>query len=298
MGQIFQNIEEVKEYINVSSNLDVRLLAPYEREALRHIGQFVPAALLPRIEADHSEAYDLLKKATANYMLPFAAPFLKVHISNTGINNFTDEKMSKSAWWDVRDYCLSAIRIADNALSDSINELKTTNLADQLTLFNREGLVKVLFAAPRDFDSIFSIGNSWEVLQKLEPVLYAMLELYLYERIQPCTVEDLLGDEKTKDLLKNILGAYAVSEALRSSLLTATHNGLVLQWEQLPWQKSAVLTEVRTRVLVDDFYKRANDLFGLLLKYLAKNATKFPCYSGHTDVGGRKIIKKKSGLYT
>ncbi len=298
MGQIFQNIEDVKEYINVSFNLDLKLLIPYEKEALRYIGRFVPSSLFPEIEAQYSEAYDLLKKATTNYMLPFAAPFLKVHISNTGINNFDDEKMSKSAWWDVRDYCLSAIKIGDNALSDLIAFLENTPMSDQLTLFEREGVIKILFATPKDFESIFSIGNSWEVLQKLEPVLYTMLDLYLYDRIQPCTIEDLLDDEKTKDFLKKILGSYAVSEAMRNSLLTATHNGLVLQWEQLPWQKSAVLSEARTRVLVDDFYKRANDLFGLLLKYLAKNATKFPCYSGHTDVGGRKIIKKNSGLYT
>lgn len=296
MGQIFTDIAEVKKYINVSKGLDVKLLSPYEEEAIRYIGKVIPEQLFQQI-ADYPQVYPLLCKAVANYMLPFAAPFLKIHLSNTGANNFDDAKMHKSEWWDVRDYCLSAIKIADNALSDAVELLQDTPLKKKLTLFENESIVAELFPTPKAFGKVHNIANSWFVFRELEPFIYSAIDIYLLSRLKTCTITDLLANEKLVRMLRDLVAAYALADALIMSNLSATVSGLVLQWEQLPWQKSALLSEERLEKIAENYMERANTLFNRLLEYIKEHPADFPCYQPSERIPIRKVIEKKSGLY-
>ncbi len=296
MSQIFTDISDLKKYINVSFNLDIRLLAPYEQEAVRHVGQFIPVGLFPDIENEHADAYDLLKRAIANYTLPFAAPFLKVHMSNTGANHFRDDKMQKSSWWDVRDYCLSALSIADNALSDTIEALQDTSLSSELTLFDVDSLVADLFPNPKAFERFFNIGNSWEVLKRLEPIIVSVFKTQVLLKLDSLTVQDVLDNEGTADLLRKVIANYALLESLETSILTAVDKGFILQWEHLPWKKSSLLSDKQVERLTEKLEQKTDQLFVLLLNTIKSNPNLFPYYQGANNSGAPKITKLKSGL--
>lgn len=295
---MFSSIHEIQEYINIGRNIDIELLKPYEEEALRYISKIVPTEIHNEIETTQPEAYEQLRKAVANYMMPFALPFLKVHISNIGGNNFDDDKMKKADWWDLRDYALSAIKIADNALSTLVAQLQKTELSNKLTLFDKDyDATNLLFQSPTDFEQIYDIGNSWFVFQKLLPNMEAVWLLYLRGRLKSCTIANLLEDENTKKLLRHIIGYYTLAESVSLSGIVFTTSGIVLQWEQLPWQKSAVIDRKELNQLAELYTDRANRLFAILLDYLRNNIDKFPCYEYSTEIPYRKTIAKKSGLY-
>ena len=98
---MFTNIQEIKQYTNVSNRLDFDLLKTYIEEALRvKVYPYIPKSTAETLSGDELE---LLKKAVANYAVAYAIPFLKVNLSNTGGNYYTDDKMEKSPWWDLRD---------------------------------------------------------------------------------------------------------------------------------------------------------------------------------------------------
>ena len=118
---MFTNIQEIKQYTNVSNRLDFDLLKTYIEEALRvKVYPYIPKSTAETLSGDELE---LLKKAVANYAVAYAIPFLKVNLSNTGGNYYSDDKMEKSPWWDLRDLGLSSIAMGDRALNDCISLL-------------------------------------------------------------------------------------------------------------------------------------------------------------------------------
>lgn len=290
----FTDINEVKKYINVSNNLDIKLLLPYEDTALRKVYEFIPKTEFSIIQTNHSEIYEQIKKAVANYMVAFAIPFIKIHLTNTGGNNFDDNKLKKADWWDIRDYGLSAVRIADEALTVAINELLKTPIKSNLTLHAGSSNV---FATPNDFSNIYNIGNSWDVLTKLNSTILYVWRVYIERRIKNCAIDDLLANSTTKELLQGIVAYYTIAEAVSDPSLLFTTSGIVLQWEELPWQKSKVLDTKHLTLLKKDYTIKANELFNLLFDYLKENLTDFPCYEWSYKIPTRKTIAKKSGLY-
>ena len=88
---MFTNIQEIKQYTNVSNRLDFELLKTYIEEALRvKVYPYIPKSTAETLSGDELE---LLKKAVANYAVAYAIPFLKLNLSNTGGNYYTDDKM-------------------------------------------------------------------------------------------------------------------------------------------------------------------------------------------------------------
>lgn len=290
----FTDITEIKKHINVSNNLDIKLLLPYEDTALRKIYEFIPKSEFNTIEANHSEIYQQIKKTVANYMVAFAIPFIKIHLSNTGGNNFDDNKLKKADWWDIRDYGLSAVRIADESLTVAINELLKTPVKSKLTLHTSDDGV---FTTPQEFSNIYSIGNSWEVFKKLKPIMQYVWKVYIRSRLKKCTLTDLLANTQTKELLQGIIAYYTIAETISNPTFLFTSSGIVLQWEELPWQKSKVIEPKALISLKQNYTIKANELLNILLTHLKENYTEFPCFEYSNPLPARKTIVKKSGLY-
>ncbi len=289
---IFNNISEVKEFINVSNNLDIKSLHPYEDSALNKVCEFIPQDIFQEITNNHEEIMKEIKRAVANYMIVFAIPFLKIHLSNTGGNNFEDSKMKTAQWWDIRDYGLSAVRIADKALSKAINLLLNTDLKKQLNLYTSECNI---FKTPQEFNEIYPIGNSWEVFNKLMPKIEYVCRIYLRERLSNCTIDTLIQNVNVYELLKQIVAYYTVSEVFSDPTYLFTTSGIVLQWEELPWQKSKILDAKSLALHGKIYVSKANYLFNTLLSYLKNNLDEFPCFEAQTAI--REVIVKKSGIY-
>ncbi|MFL0106052.1 DUF6712 family protein [Tenacibaculum maritimum] len=291
---LFTEIEDIKKYINVSKNLDIRLLLPYEDVATRKITEFIPKEEFETIENNHAEIFDTIKGAIANYMVAFAIPFLKTRFTNTGANNFQDDKVKKSEWWDVRDFGLSAVKIADESLTVAINLLLDTALKNKLTLISSE---VSLYKTPNDFSEIYNIGNSWDVLKKLTPIIEHVWRVYMRERLKNCTIEVISENAEVNKLLKSVVAYYTIADAVTEPTLLFTISGVVMQWEELPWQKSLVVSEQKLEKLEKKYFEKANDTFAILLQYLKDNHEGFPCFEYTPSRPIRETIEKKSGLY-
>lgn len=137
---------------------------------------------------------------TANYAVALSIPFLKMHLSNTGANTFSDGKTERSPWWDIRDYGLNAVAIGDRALNDAVFELQQSELKDKLPIYNE--IQRTLFASPFEFSKIYPIGDSYEVFLKLIPLMDDVWHLYLTNQLPNCTLDNLKTNEKALFFLK------------------------------------------------------------------------------------------------
>lgn len=290
---MFENIDHLKDYINVHIS-DIRLLQPYVADALeRKVYKFIPKSVIDHLETNQPDIYQKLEKAVANYTLVQAIPFIKVNISNIGINNFNDEKLKKSDWWDVRDYALSAARIANDTLAAVIEQLRETN-SDQLPFLQNH--FYNIFPTPTVFSNqIYNIGKSYEVFEQLIPLMETVWQIKISSRIAECSIEDIKQDSELYSLLKKAIGFYTIADAIGTGYLTFTTTGVVMQYEELPWQKSQLLSERMLDNLSLKLTQRANELMNLLFDFIKENADRYPCYQ--PDDTYRKPIAKKSGLY-
>lgn len=292
---MFENIDQIKKHINVSKYLDFNTLKPYVETALREkIFPMVGSEFVSSEDFFPKETLEKIEKATANYAVAYAIPFLKMHLSNTGANTFSDGKTERSPWWDIRDYGLNAVAIADRALSDAIFELQQSPLKDKLPIFN--DLQKNLFASPFEFSKIYSIGDSYEVFLKLIPIMDDVWRSYLSPHLPECSIEILKNNPESLHLLKKAVAYFTLADAVLTSGFTFTKSAIVIQWEQLPWQKSQTLQANELTDLRLDFLRKAKRYTELLLAFIEKNADDFPCFAQKNDIS-RKIIQKKSGLY-
>ncbi len=191
---MFNTISDIQEFINVSNDIDIELLLPYKGAAMERLCRFIPEKLFPEIKEKEEKAYKEIKRATANYMVVYAIPFLKIKLSNIGGVNYDDVKMKNASWWDLRDFGLSAVKIADKALNSAIEILEKTEFGSKLTLPNGLGL----FQRPKDVNEFYSIGDSWDVLLQLQSTIKTVFQLYVQEKLCDCTLADILGDVTAK----------------------------------------------------------------------------------------------------
>lgn len=299
---MFATIQEVKQYIHVSKYLDIEILRPYIASAKEQkVEPYLSKALIDQLEDSSfvmpgkERIYEAIRKAVANYAVALAIPFIKMHLSSAGANSFADSKMDKSPWYDVRDYGLSAIAQGDLALSFAVEALSSSPLAALLPHYDT--VQESLFHSPQEVEKLYPIGHSYELYLKLLPLLQDAYELYLTSELSPCLLADITAEAYAVGLLKRVVGYYALADATLGHAFTFTLYGMVLQWEQLPWQKSALYSAEQLRALREDFLQRANKHKQLLIDYIKKNPGLFPCYRSDRENSTREPLLKKSGIY-
>lgn len=279
---MFTNIQELKQYTNVSNRLDFDLLKTYIEEALRvKVYPYIPKSTAETLSGDELE---LLKKAVANYAVAYAIPFLKVNLSNTGGNYYTDDKMEKSPWWDLRDLGLSSIAMGDRALNDCISLL-----IGQGKLPRPNGII----SSVNEFEKFYSLNNSWEVFTKLQPLMQWMWESIIAPQVSTCSPDDLRAYPAIWEKLQRTVVFFTVAEAAQMHSFSFTATAIVQQWEELPWQKSKILNAAELYALAQRLQQLARHELAQLKQLLEKEAV--ACYIPST--AARQVEKMKSGLY-
>ena len=286
---MFTNIQEIKQYTNVSNRLDFDLLKTYIEEALRvkvypYIPKSVADTLTPPSGGGGLNALELLKKAVANYAVAYAIPFLKVNLSNTGGNYYTDDKMEKSPWWDLRDLGLSSIAMGDRALNDCIELLITEG-----KLQRASGVI----SSVNEFEKYYSLNNSWEVFTKLQPLMQWIWESIIAPQVSTCTPDDLRAYPTIWEKLQRTVVFFTVGEAAQMHSFSFTATAIVQQWEELPWQffNDPATTEIYT--LAKRLQQLARHELAQLKQLLEKEAV--ACYV--PSPVAQQVEKMKSGLY-
>lgn len=294
--KLFQDITELNEFIAIRRLIDLNYLEPYEEVALRtFVYPFIPEELLDELIADNPGILKTLKKAVAHYTLPLAIPFIKVIISNSGAQNTNDTKLSKSEWWDIRDMALSSAQIADDALSFTIDSLlKNEDYKDQITFDNQ---LKSLFPkTPTEFQQLTQLKISYKVFLELIPSMDFLYETIIKDLFEDCVLENLNDHPNLEKQIKTALTHYALADIAESNSFVFTGSAIFIKWEQLPWQKSAVLNSDALNRFTKKMYDRANQCILLAQKYVNENMEDFPCMENKTPIV-RKPLLRKSGLY-
>nr|DAJ15592.1 MAG TPA: hypothetical protein [Siphoviridae sp. ctweK11] len=279
---MFNSIQEIKQYTNVSNRLDFDLLKTYIEEALRvKVYPYVPKAIVSEAVDDTLE---LLKKSVANYAVAYAIPFLKVNISNTGGNYYTDDKMEKSPWYDLRDLGLSAIAIGDRALNNCIELLITEG-----KLQRSNGIISTV----NEFEKYYSLNSSWEVFTKLQPMMQWVWESMLAPQLSTCTPNDLRNYPTIWEKLQRTTVFFTIAEAAQIHSFSFTTTAIIQQWEELPWQKSKILNAAEVYAVAQRLQQLARHELAQLKQLLEKEAV--ACYVPSNVA--RQVEKLKSGLY-
>lgn len=283
---MFANIQEIKQYTNVSNRLDFELLKTYIEEALRvKVYPYIPKAVVTSLTSSSEvEELELLKKAVANYAVAYAIPFLKVNLSNTGGNYYNDDKTEKSPWWDLRDLGLSAIAMGDRALNDCI-----TQLIEQGKLPRTSGII----GSVNEFEKFYSLNNSWEVFTKLQSLIQWMWESVVAPQVTTCTPDDLRAYPTIWEKLQRTVVFFTVAEAALMNSFSFTATAIVQQWEELPWQKSKILNAAELYTLAKRLQQLARHELAQLKQLLEKEAV--ACY--RPSPAAQQVEKMKSGLY-
>nr|DAI20154.1 MAG TPA: hypothetical protein [Caudoviricetes sp.] len=279
---MFTNIQEIKQYTNVSNRLDFELLKTYIEEALRvKVYPYVSKTIVSEASGDTLE---LLKKAVANYAIAYAIPFLKVNLSNTGGNYYTDDKMEKSPWWDLRDLGLSSIAMGDRALNNCIELLITEG-----KLQRSNGIISTV----NDFEKYYSLNSSWEVFTKLQPIIQWVWESMLAPQLSTCTPNDLRNYPTIWEKLQRTTVFFTIAEAAQVHSFSFTTTAIIQQWEELPWQKSKILNVTEVYAVAQRLQQLARHELAQLKQLLEKET--IACYVPSN--AARQVEKLKSGLY-
>lgn len=293
--------EQYKKYVGLSKDFNFQKLKPHEETSFRrkiypYISSDILDELLGSDDNNKKNIAELILKAAACYTVVTALPFIKVKISSFGLDKYDQEKMKSADWWDVRDLGLSLVKIADEALSDAITLIgKDSDLKSRCDFFISFSFSPI--PTPEEFNGIYSINKSMDVYLNLIPLMRRVWQFSVLEKIKSCSIDQLSVNTDLLFLLKDVLAYYSLANATELSQFTFINTGVVIQYEELPWQKSVVLTPEQKDCQKESFSKIASDSLGKIISYLKNNPEEFPCYQSEPISGDRKIIEKKSGIY-
>ncbi|CAI9673176.1 DUF6712 family protein [Elizabethkingia anophelis] len=294
-------IEDFKKYVGLPKTFGLDIIAPHQETAFRkkifpYISSEMLLGLKESTDDSKKQIAELVYKAAACYSVIIAIPFIKVKINSFGIDQYDQEKMKTAPWWDVRDLGLSLVKIADEALSDALSAIgKNPDLKIDCEFFKTVSYPPI--PTPEEFNKIYTINKSIDVYNLLVPLMKRVWQFGILEKIKICTVEDIEKNELLASLLKDALAYYALGYALKLSQFTFITSGVVIQYEELPWQKSLLLSSLDKIKLEEEFLKLANESLSSILKYLKEHPDDFPCYKPESIIPVREIIEKKSGIY-
>lgn len=287
--------DQLKEYLILPKNFDWDLVD--QENGFAEVFVFFPKeiynTLKNEFDAEKKEIYRLITKAGVYYSFILSISKLKVHISNFGVQQVETDKLKVAPWWDVRDLGLSLLKLADRCLSDAITKAaKIPTLKSQMPFFNN--IVGVV-CTPEEFQKIYSINYSPKVFLLLQKFIENSMLLQVNDKVN----EDCITIVKTKPNLLPFLKAALVYYSLYyASLLPGfvfTQNAVVIQYDELPWQKSIVLDDHSKLMAGQNFLQLGDDNIKIITNYIKKNLSDFPCYKAPEP--DRKIQARPSGIY-
>lgn len=242
---------------------------------------------------EDKEIFRLLTKAATHYSFVFSIPKIKVHITNYGVQQFTEDKTKSAPWWDVRDLGLSLLKFADKLFSEAITAISFLEALKQRIPFfeNISGDIKT----PAEFEKIYSIKNSPKVFSLLQSFLEQAYALNILDKIQPDCVDQIKTNPNLYKILKQANVYYSLYYASLLPNFVFLQNAVAIQYEELPWQKSQVLSFEEKTMSGKQFLKLGDSTIKVITDYIKTHINEFPCYSG--PIPDRQIQAKASGIY-
>lgn len=290
---IHQN--EVQNFLILPNSFDWDLVD--QEIGFAKVFDFFPKELYQSFEYSQEKTkqnlFKLLTKAGVYYSFIFSIPKIKVHISNYGLQEFNQDKVKPSQWWDVRDLGLSMLKVADRALSDALAlACKDEIIKKQIPLFLN---LSEFIATPEELEKIYSINYSPDVFLQLQKFITKSLNINVFDKIKPDCLESVKQNDFLLPFLKDALVFYSLYYASLLPNFIFTQNAVVVQYEELPWQKSIVLDATAKLNAGNGFLKLADGSMKIITDYMKKHPDDFPCSS--LVEADRKVEIRDSGIY-
>ena len=147
-----------------------------------------------------------------------------------------------------------------------------------------------------NFNNYYSLNASVSVYEKLLPLLQKNYDK-LIELFSPCGIDTLLEDAFLKNKLAEFVMDRTIIDAMDLPYLSFISTGIALQYEELPWQKSVVISVKDIDFIRQRHISNTGDTMKLIFNYLNAHKDKFPCIGEIKNTSGLKVVSKKSGLY-
>lgn len=283
--------EEIQELVRLPNNFDIRLI-DQEYGFLSKIFPIISEEVFNELKESHSTIFRMIAKAGILYCFVLDIPKIKVHISNYGIVHFEQNKTRNANWWDIRDLGLSWVKKADLYLSAGLYQLSATQYKDRIPFFKTENPLVSFW----NFNNYYSLNDSVSVYEKLLPLLQKNYDK-LIELFSPCGIDALLEDAFLKNKLAEFVMDRTIIDAMDLPYLSFISTGIALQYEELPWQKSVVISVKDIDFIRQRHISNTGDTMKLIFNYLNAHKDKFPCVGEIKNTSGLKVVSKKSGLY-
>lgn len=280
--------QKARELISLPRNFDLGLIDQvygFEQKIFPLVGK----STLEGLQQHSPDIYDYFARAGLYYSLVLDLPKIKVHLSNYGINQYEQGTTKNANWWDVRDLALTWLKKADFFLGEGLSLLSTNG---ENFPFREQEFTLVKFTDREKY-----LGKvSPEVYLNLSGLMQKALADFL-SSVGECAVEQLQEDEYLLELIRRYCVERALLEALQEQTLMFITGGIVVQYEELPWQKSVVLNEKAKTELYLKYLNNTEQLLTKIWDYINANRAQFPCL-GKTPIQQRiPIIKGKGGLF-
>jgi hypothetical protein len=288
---------EVRDFLYLPENFDETLIdqeIAFISNVFPYISEDIFLEIKNSTDPGYEEIYQLLNKAVIRYAFILSIPSIKVHISNFGIHEFNDDDIKIASWWNVRDLGLSYLKAADKYFSEALT--KASKIAELKTKIGILKNANDVISTPAELNSVFSINFSPEIYSLLVDFLNEGVELFLKPKLESCNISNLINNKIIGPLIKRAIAFYAFYNASMLPKFVFLKDSIVIQYEELPWQKSVLLTPEQKIQTGYHFLKLAEKSIENILIYLDSNKSQFPCYTTENKAF-RETIKKKSGLY-
>lgn len=290
--EIKLNNIEISELLKLPKNFDSSLI-DLEYGFYSKIFPLVSEKIILSISKSHPSIYEMLIKAGVLYSFVLEIPKIKVHISNTGINHFDQNKTKTAPWWDVRDLGLSWLKKADFYLISALKYLSQIDALKNEINFFKNSFPLIDFW---QFSTVYHLNNSADAYTIVSKLLQEALE-HFKAIFEHCDVDLFLKNEKLKPLILDYITNFALLKAIDSPLLIFLNSGIAVQYEELPWQKSVIATPEYLARLREQYQKAMDAILKRIYDFLNLNKKDFLCLSEDYRLNRTRIIIKKSSIW-
>lgn len=316
MALLINTEADLKNQITVSATFDFKKVLPYVKRAdrkyiIKSIGldqynEIIIHTLDPDSDNPIDQIKMLLQEASAHFAMALALPVINIQITNSGVRTTENEKSSPADWKDLRDLKRSVLETANEAMDQAfeIMEANESSFPDwvnsnQYTVF-KSGIVR----HTSTFQNWFDIQNSRKTFMALKPYMSEVEEQYLMSFFGQCTLDFIKANssdpivQRVQELTQKAVVAFTISKAAVAGTFSVTQSSLVLQAEELPWERTKMeLDEDKLERLRRDRETSGLEYLKKIKKILLENPTIFNCYEDKKEKGlSDKIKKLKSGL--
>ncbi len=282
---------ELQNYLILPKTFDWGLVD--QELGFRKIFEIIPEDIYLEIKNSQPEIFRLLTKAAVHFCFVFNIPKIKVHISSTGIEQFSQDKLKTAPWWDVRDLGLALLKAGDNYFSDAFELIsQEESLKAKIPIFET---INEYISTPKQFNQIYSINHSVEVFVLLQPYIKQAINLKVSELIDKECFDQILENKDLKEAFNSAIVFYALYYASLLPRFVFLQNAVVIQYEELPWQKSQVLDAQSKLIAGQNFLYLAENSLKMVTNFIKNNQDEFPCYT--KGKSAYQIRAKQSGLY-